>query len=54
MGFYFYGKYIYTDGDEQEIEKDMYAVLPYFWVLMIRMGMKNRKIILRISLGISS
>ena len=30
MRFYFYGKYIYTDGDENEVEKDMYAALPYF------------------------
>ena len=30
MGFYFCGKYIYTDGDEKEVERDMYAALPYF------------------------
>ena len=30
MGFYFCGKYIYTDGDEKEVEWDMYVALPYF------------------------
>jgi len=30
MKFYFYGKYIDTDGDEKEVERDMYADLPYF------------------------
>ena len=30
MKFYFCGKYIYTDGDEKEVEGDMYAALPYF------------------------
>ena len=30
MGFYFCGKYIYTDGDKKEVERDMYAALPYF------------------------
>ena len=30
MRFYFCGKYIYTDGDEKEVEKDMYATLSYF------------------------
>ena len=30
IGFYFWGKYIYTDGDEKEVERDMYAALPYF------------------------
>ena len=30
MGFYFYGKYIYTYDDEKEVERDMYAALPYF------------------------
>jgi len=31
MRFYFCDKYIYTDGDEKEIERDMYAALSYFW-----------------------
>ena len=31
MGFYFCGKYIYTDGDEKEVERDMYAALLYSW-----------------------
>ena len=53
MGFYFCGKYIYTDGDEKEVERDMYAALPYFRGFMIKMGMKSGKTILRISLGIS-
>ena len=30
MKFYFYDKYIYSDGDEEEIKRDMYAALPYF------------------------
>ena len=30
MGFYFCGKYIYTGGDEKEVERDMYAILSYF------------------------
>jgi len=30
MNFYFCGKYIYTDGDEKEVERDMYAALSYF------------------------
>ena len=29
MRFYFCGKYIYTDGDE-EVERDMYVAIPYF------------------------
>ena len=31
MKFYFCGKYVYTDGDEKEVERDMYVALPYFW-----------------------
>ena len=53
MGFYFCDKYIYTDGDEKEVKRDMYAALPYFGILMIRMSMKSEKIILRIFLGIT-
>ena len=30
MGFYFCGKYIYTDGDAKEIERYMYSSLLYF------------------------
>ena len=30
MEFYFCGKYIYTDSDEKEVERDMYAALLYF------------------------
>jgi len=30
MGFYFCGKYIYTDRDEKEVERDMYTAPPYF------------------------
>ena len=30
MGFHFCGKCIYIDGDEKEIERDMYAAFPYF------------------------
>ena len=29
MGFYFCGKYIYI-GDDEDVERDMYAALPYF------------------------
>ena len=31
MSSYFCGKYIYTDGDEKEVEQDMYVFIPYFW-----------------------
>jgi len=41
MRFYFCGKYIYTDDDDKELERNMYATLPYFRVLMIRMSMKS-------------
>ena len=51
MGFYFCGKYIYTDGDEKEVE--MYAALPFFQNFYVMMGMKSEKTILRISSGIS-
>jgi len=30
MGFYFCGQYIYTDGDEKEVEWDTYKALSYF------------------------
>jgi len=30
MSFYICGKYIYTDGDEKEVERDIYAALSYF------------------------
>jgi len=30
MEFYFCGKYINTEGDEKQVERDMYAVLSYF------------------------
>ena len=30
MGFYFVGLYKYTDGDEKEVEQDVYAAIPYF------------------------
>jgi len=29
MSFYFCGRYIYTDGDDKEVERDMYAAIPY-------------------------
>jgi len=53
MIFYICGKYIYTDGDEKEVEGDMYVAPRIFGIFMIRMGMKSEKIILRISSGIS-
>ena len=31
MGFYFCSRCIYTDGDDKKVERDMYAVIPYFW-----------------------
>ena len=30
FSFYFCGRYIYTDGDDKEIEQDMYAAISYF------------------------
>jgi len=30
MKFYYCGKYAYTDGDEKEVESNMYATFPYF------------------------
>jgi len=29
--FYFCGRYIHTDGDEKDVERDIYAALLYFW-----------------------
>ena len=49
MRFYFCGKYIHTDGDEKYVERDMYAALSFFRVLMIRMNTKSEKINLKIS-----
>ena len=49
MEIYFCGKYIYIDGDEKEVERDMYASLPYFQGLMIMMDMKREKTKLKIS-----
>jgi len=54
MGFNFYGRYIYTDGDEKEVERNMYAAISCFRVLMIVMDMRNGKIILKNFLVISS
>ena len=53
IGFYFCGKYIYTDGDEKEVKRDMYADLPYFWGFYDQDGYESRKTILRISSDIS-
>jgi len=30
MEFYFCSKYIHTNGDEKEVERDIFASLPYF------------------------
>ena len=30
MGFYFCGRYINIDAEDKEVERDMYATLPYF------------------------
>jgi len=54
MGFYFYSKYIYTDGDGKEVEGTCMQLSRIFGVLMIRMGMKSEKINLKISSDISS
>jgi len=31
MCFYFCGRYINTDVNDNDVERDMYAVIPYFW-----------------------
>ena len=49
MKFYFCGKYIYTNGDKKKVERDMYATLPYFPVLMILTNTKSEKTNLKIS-----
>ena len=53
MRFYFCEKYIYTDGDEKEVERDMHAALLYFRDFYDQDDMKSEKIILRIFSGIS-
>ena len=41
MGFCFHGKYICIDGDDNEIERYMYAAIPYFWSFNDRYGYKD-------------
>jgi len=41
MGFYFCGKYICTDGDDKEVERDMYAAISYFWDFNDRCGYED-------------
>jgi len=48
MGFYFCARYINTDADEMEVKRDMYAALPYFEVLMIILGIRSGKAILKL------
>jgi len=31
MGFYFCDRYINTNADDKEVERDMYAAILYFW-----------------------
>ena len=45
MGFYFCGSYINTDADENEVERDMYTVVSYFWGSHDRYEYKEWKII---------
>ena len=52
MGFYFCGRYINTDADDKNVERDMYAVIPYFRVSEIILGMRCGKMILKDSLVI--
>ena len=47
MGFYFCGRYLYTNGDENEDEWDMYAAIRYFWGSYDVMDMRSEKIILK-------
>jgi len=49
MCFYFFGQFIYTDGDDKQVELDMYTVVPFFEVLMPVMAMNTGKTILKIS-----
>ena len=48
MKFYFCEKYINTEADEKEVEKDMYQLSRIFGVLMIMMGMQSEKTNLKI------
>jgi len=43
MKFYFCGRYINTDAEDKEVERDMYATIHTFGVLMIMMGVKSEK-----------
>jgi len=44
---------IYTDGDDNEVERDIYAATPYFWDSHDRYGYEKWKIILKNSSVIS-
>jgi len=48
MGFYFCGKYIYTDGDKKEVKRKCMQLSRIFGVLIIIMDMRSLKIILKI------
>ena len=43
MDFYFCGKYIHTDGDENEVEWDMYVAILCFWGSYDRYGNEKWK-----------
>jgi len=42
MGFYFCGQYINTDDDDKEVERDIFTVVPHFWVIIIVLGMSGK------------
>ena len=48
MTFYFYGKCIYTNYDDKEVERSMFAAFSYFRVLMTVMVIKTGKAILKL------
>ena len=50
MGFYFCGRYINTDADDKDVERDMMLLSRIFEVLMIILGMRSGEMILKNSL----
>ena len=38
MAFYFCGRYINIDGDEKEVERDMFTIVMHFWSSSDRYG----------------
>ena len=49
MKFYFCDKYIYIDGDENKVERDMYVLSHIFRILIIILGIRSKKVILKLS-----